>query len=429
MKKWLSCAILFSFWNTGCTPQQTNPPPKEKIRIGMIMPFTPAQTYATALVNAAQMAVDDINAGGGLLGKELELATADYENNATAIASLAALEAQGVISFVGPTGTGTFTGAARGTVKMDGSNGDDGSIAKGYLMVSTGATGMSITDLNDNGLCFRTAPRDDEQGKVAANFAYTNLGKRKAAIITINSLYGNSLSQVFKAEFERLGGQVAIVEQYPEPPSNAPPNTPPFYQTYDFTTHLDNVFATAPDLFYMTSTGADRGKILTQLAQSTHPAITVMGADGMYSRAILPAQLTTAASRVDNNLVVTTPFTESDSFMQAYKDRFGIDPDPYVGHAYDAIFLMALAAEQAKSEVSAEIAAQMIAVSKDGEKVRTGAAEWTRAVKLIKDGSDVDFDGASGRIEFNDAGDVTSGTYGVFKVVSGEFVAQATVSF
>jgi branched-chain amino acid transport system substrate-binding protein len=379
----------------GCESEKDTKP--ETIKIGAVLPFIPAPTLAEHMSNAAQLAIDEINAAGGVLGKNLELVKVNYDTVAAvpeAITQL--LDANQVVGIVGPTGSGSVVNAA--TV----------SVPRETLLISPVATSSSVTALQDNDLVWRTPLRDDWQGKVAAEFAYYTLGKRSANIIHSLSPYGQSIGTFFKTAFEELGGKVNTVVTYP--------NTD--YATYDFTTDVRDVFANSPEFVFLGSDGNDGTKILntagTEGFFNATPRPQVMGPDGMAGSKTLPPFV---PSDVAEGFVATSPWAEHSGFAATYLKRYQTEPHAFAGHMYDAIYLIAYATLEAQTVVSKDVAPHLRTVSAGGTVV--GVNEFARGKALIEGGGDIDYDGASGKIAFDAAGDVTSGNYRVLRVVKG----------
>jgi len=121
----------------------------------------------------------------------------------------------------------------------------------------------------------------------------------------------------------------------------------------------------------------------------------------------------------------TQPGSPNEEFATAFTAAGGDADASFVRESYDAAYVLALAAVAANSTDGADIAAHLPFVSNPpGEVVGFGAAEFTRAVGLLAAGTDIDFVGASGPVDFDANGDLASGAVEVWKVVDGKITFQ-----
>lgn len=127
----------------------------------------------------------------------------------------------------------------------------------------------------------------------------------------------------------------------------------------------------------------------------------------------------------------TTPLVDlSDEWKQAISDFWvaegneALNDWSYAAESFDAVMLIALAAEQAKTDGSA-LANEIVAVSKDGEK----CSDWTTCVDLIKAGTDIDFDGVSGPNTLNGNGEPLEASYGVLNFGADNRIDDAATTF
>jgi ABC-type branched-subunit amino acid transport system substrate-binding protein len=108
-------------------------------------------------------------------------------------------------------------------------------------------------------------------------------------------------------------------------------------------------------------------------------------------------------------------------YLSAYKSVYGeVPPKPFINNSYDATFVLALAAEKAGTSDSVEVRNALRDVANPpGEKILPG--EWEKAKRLIDQGQEINYTGASGEIDFDEAGDV-SGSFAYWKIKDGEIV-------
>ena len=188
----------------------------------------------------------------------------------------------------------------------------------------------------------------------------------------------------------------------------------------NFDTIVDKVIAAGADSVLLISYDEVK-KIVPALQKKSFPGDKIYLVDGNlanFSDQAWAGYLTGAQG--------TLPGGETDaSFKQRaadlYKANYGKDLTEfaYLAESYDAVILLALAAEQAKNDSGEAIAANMIAVSTGGEKVNN----FADGLAAIKAGKDVDYEGFSGPIEFDTNGDPTGASIGIWKYTDGSGVS------
>jgi len=204
----------------------------------------------------------------------------------------------------------------------------------GFTMISASNTGPDLTDPAKRvpGY-FRTAHNDKVQGAVAAEFAYNELGIRKAATIHDGSLYADQLQQVFAARFKDLGGTITTQEAV------QPTDT-------DMRPVLTRIAATQPEFIYYPVFTAAGGFITAQSKEVPGlENVKLMGADGMFS----PDFLTAAGEAAEGMYHSSPDFSAFGSgyadFLAKHEAKYGEKPlSAFHAHAYDAtnIFFAAI---------------------------------------------------------------------------------------
>jgi len=401
-------AILLGCGDDASGPTETDDdaPP---IKIGLLTTLSGALSRIGPAHRAAvNMAAEEINDGGGVLGRTIEIVVADTGTDPEkATAGARELIAQDVAAIVGPNISSSVIEVATKVT-----------VPEGMLLISPSATAGEITALEDDGLIWRTAASDAFKGKIAAHYAFES-GSRTAGLLLIDNSFGRGLAAEFAAEFTRLGGRVVNTIDYPELRIEE-------IEGYDYRPHLVEVMEEEPDLIYLISLVEDGIKIVisaNDLLSSTYhprflseipPTEQLLGEVGTYEGLIVISQ----ESSTDQNHVV---------FLEKYQDRYQSAPELFTESAYDALYLLALAMGQAGSTAPADIAAQLQSVSSGGTKI--GVGEFTHAAELIAQVQDIDYDGASGAIDYDANGDVTSGTFQVWKIEDGRFADAGLLTF
>ncbi|HEY9537435.1 MAG TPA: ABC transporter substrate-binding protein, partial [Kiloniellaceae bacterium] len=173
----------------------------QEVKIGLVGGISgPIAALAPPMIQASKLAVEHVNAQGGLLGgKKLVAVVGDsacsQQGGTDAAAKVVNVEQ--VVAMVGPFCSGE-TLAAANTVN----------IPAGVVMISPSATSPELTTLKDNDLVFRTAPSDSFQGQALARKLLAD-GTEKVAVAYLNNDYGKGFADAFRSEFEAKGGEIA----------------------------------------------------------------------------------------------------------------------------------------------------------------------------------------------------------------------------
>src|SRR5438094_10506748 len=206
-------------------------PTKAHLRIGTLLSLTGGLAlFGPGDTKGANLAVEEINAAGGVLGQKVEIYNEDDQTDSTAaLAAATKLITQNhVDAIVGA----QFSGGSLSSIKFAGDN--------GVVMVSPSATSVKLSDLTvTNGWFFRTISSDRLQGSVAASYLGTNQSFKYAAAMVINNPYGIGLGAIFKQKFEALGGGHVVNTTVVIPEKQA-----------DYSAALTQLFAANPQVVY-----------------------------------------------------------------------------------------------------------------------------------------------------------------------------------
>ncbi|MGX5696477.1 ABC transporter substrate-binding protein [Agromyces soli] len=266
----------------------------------------------------------------------------------------------------------------------------------GAVQFSPANTSPDFTDYDDNGLYFRTAPSDLLQGEVLGTQIAED-GASTLGLLVLNDPYGTGLAESVTAAFEAAGGEVVAEELFNTGDSN-------------FDAQLSAINAAKPDAVAVIT--FDEAKVVVPaLVGSGYPGNQLYFVDGNlsdYSADFAPGLIEGAKGTLPGPKL-------ADDFREKL---LGVDPAltdfSYGPESYDATILLALAAYAANSTDGAEIAKYLRQVSGgtgDGEKVTT----FADGVKLLKEGKQIDYDGASGPITLDEHGDPTEATIGIYE--------------
>jgi branched-chain amino acid transport system substrate-binding protein len=402
------------------------------IKIGMC--FVDSDPLDLPQVRAAQMAVAEINAAGGVMGRKLALVIASSPNRVynNFYIALKAVMDSGVTSIIIPDGSDLVIKSANYTVVKD------------VLMMATSSTSPDISTLKDNDLVWRTSASDVFQGRVIADLL-DSMKLKSAAVICVDNSYGNGLLSNFREDFSKRGGTITNIIRYPYAAT---------YRDIDFRKQLDTLFSAKPQAIYVISDIEDGIKITMQsqiygfLTKDYKPQF--VGCDANYSNDLLMAvnpsviegMLGLAYMRPKNNPTHEKFLARFKQFLKQNKDSSNytasvldglVDTetiDTYVSTSYDATYLIALAISKANSTTSGDIAQNIRAIANSHPQAENvTATDFEKAIKLIQKGKRINYNGVSSSIEFDDKGDVTSGSYTVWRVNKGRYSVARTVSF
>ncbi len=383
------------------------------IKLGLLSPVTGWAPFGVSSEKAARFAALEINAAGGLDGRPIAFILADGGcSGSIAPEGARYLLSQGVVAILGEGCSAATLAAAKAVC-----------IPAGIPLISAGSTSPLITtELGPSGLCFRTAPSDAFQGEILARKAW-EAGVTTMAVVFTDNAYGRGLAQVFKTAFQGKGGTVTAFVPYPDGKS------------IGFTEEVDALFApSVPEGLLLVTYEIDGANLTRDLKlRAPLPFPRLFGVDGNKGATFL----VNAEPTVIEGMVGTLPSAPTQDpnfqrFRQAYfaATRDGEEPDDYGENVYDAAYLLAYAMA-AGGPTPAGIAANLPGISRPDGSTPTiiNVGEWQKGVAALRAGQDVDYQGASGRIDLDANGDPSSGTYALWRIRNGKYEIVEEISF
>ena len=372
------------------------------LKIGMLLDYTGSLAeFGPNIETGLQLAAKQINAAGGVLGKNIELIKADSGTNPQVATEAATrlINVNGVQAIVGSLSSGVTIAVADGVA-----------VPNKIIMISPASTSHLLTVDKDNDFLFRTVLSDDAQGVVLADWAWEQ-GYKKVSTFYTNNAYGVGLSDTFVKSFKAKGGTVPAAVSHEQ-------------EQTTYLSELQKAVAGKPDAMVCISYPAE-GAIYIKEAIENKLISTFLFTDGTKSDAIIKAVGAAALEGTTGTSPSTTAKAElTANFDADYKAEYGKDvPDlPYVREGYDAVVAIALAAEAAKSTDPTKIRDQLRKVNgPPGTKIGAGAAGVKQALTAIRAGTDIDFEGAASTINWDKNGDILTGDIEIFKIVGGKF--------
>lgn len=381
-----SALVLSGCAPTADTGSSSGPREPLTLKIGTILPQSGTLAFLGPPEEAGvALAVKEINEADLGITVEVEYRDSGDTTTDTATVSVTDLLSLGVSAIVGAASSGVSKTVI------------DQIVAAGVVQFSPANTSIDFTDYADDGLYWRTAPSDVLQGEVLGNLIAED-GVQNLGIIELNDSYGTGLTKKITETFEAAGGKVVAS---------------PLFNTGDtvFTTQISEVLAANPDAIALVT--FDEAKIIVPALQGagyTGPLYFVDGNLADYS-----AVFAAGALEGDKG---TLPGLDT-AKLGDFTDRLlEVNPDltdfSYAAESYDAVVLLALAALAANSTDGKAIASKLQEVS-GGSGDGTKATDFASAAQIILDGGVVDYDGNSGPITFDENGDPTEATIGIFQ--------------
>lgn len=377
--------------SSGCGGSQDNQP----VRIGTLLDYTgDLATFGPPMRNGADLAAELLNDAGGVLGQPVRAVHRDSGTSQQVAmeAARAQVNAQGIKAIVGSLSSGVTLAVAQAVT-----------VPNQVVMVSPASTSPALTALNDNGFLFRTVVSDSAQGIVLARLA-NELGYKTASVIYVNNPYGEGLATVFKNSFEQQGGKVLAM--VPQESGQA-----------TYVSELRRATEGRPDVLVAASYPESAGVYLREAIEGGF-AQKFLFSDGTKSQEMFDRLGADRFNGFYGTAAGTPDSNAGQIFRQMFEERFGQLPtNPYIGETFDAFVLLALATQKAgKYDGPAIRDAIRDVANAPGEKV--GPGDLKKALSLLRDGKDIDYEGVAGSQSIDGNGDVRN-TIEVWKIEGG----------
>ena len=346
IRKYLSLLVIVSAM-LGCQQEKF-------VKFGAVLPLTgEGAVYGQPVKKGVELAFEQLQAAGDF-PYPLELTVVDSQSDPeVAKQLLEQLYEGGALAVIG----GVITPEALQMV----------TVADEYdqVLISPSASSPSLTGMSRN--FYRVFPSDAREGATMGNFATQKLKAEKVVILAKEHQYAKGIQEVFKSEFEQFGGEVLDLIEFPSVPS-------------DLSGLVERVMTLEPDAVYLAAYAPDLANLIKGLRDlgynGTICTTSAFAAPEIIEQVGKPAEgvfLTQAAFDTESENPVVQ------NFVQGFRDKYGLSPDLYAAHGYDAMMVLAEAVRQ-------------------GNVVPT---EFWRDVRSLRE-----FVGATGTIQFDERGDV-----------------------
>jgi branched-chain amino acid transport system substrate-binding protein len=298
---------------------------QDTIKIGLVNEATGPNAEAGVYThNGAKLALAEINASGGVLGKKVELKLEDNQstNPGTVLAFSKLFGEGGIVAVIGP-------------IRSTQIQASSPTVAKAGIPTMIGGTDPSLTKVN-NRWVFRARPNDSYSSRVIADFGVNTLKKQKWAIIHSTDAFGSGGMNALTTALKTLGVTPVLIQGYTN-------------NSQDFTPVVLAIKKSGADVIgtYMTNS-PDVGIFAKQLRQLG------VAAEWVGSPSVVTDTAMKLAGPALHGVYGIADFTpdsspEAQAYTKKYRDAYKLDPDVYSSWAYDALRVLALAINTAKS--------------------------------------------------------------------------------
>ena len=362
------------------------------LKIGYLLPTSgDAANVGPPMISGIEIAIRDINAAGGVNGQPVSLVGGDEGSDAsvTGVGADQLLNSEKVDVLIGPASSttalsvlGRITGA-------------------GVLDCSPSSTALALEQFPDDGYYVRTAPSDRLQG-VALAEVIAEGGYRTVALMSPNDDYGQGMADVLVDELRENGIRVTISYAYDPSGTNFAPD-------------VRQVLETDPEAIAVIGLPDTAGLILRKLIDlgAGPDRLPTFVPDGLrvsnlYQHVDPSRPESTAGIR--GTAVATVPEDSASLFLEEYRRLAPGAATTFAPYAYDCAVVLALASQATRSDDSALIRDEIINVTRGGVTCRT----YADCKRLLDAGRNINYEGASGSIDFTDIGDPSHATFDVF---------------
>lgn len=376
----------------GASPLRAFAAAAEPIPVGVLTPLTGADgPFGAEMQKAITGAVERINAAGGPLGRKIRLFVEDSQTNPEAAVRgvKKLIDVNRVVAVIGSWASGETLAIAPICIEN--------------TVVQMSTSGASrITEMQKRGFIYRTEPDDAFFGRAFADYAIKT-GKRRAAALELQVPYADSMVAAFRAGIQSGGGQFVERVTYAE-------NQP------NYRSEVDRVVRSRAEVVLIAGYEPDSTQILKDAYQAGFkgqflaPGFSVTG-DLLKNVGRGPAE-----GLVMLNEGEAGGSKAHEAFLALMGER---KPYPFASQAYDQIQLVALAIEAAGSASGDAINRTMRQVSGPGGAAVIGFDE---GAKRLRQGQRVNYEGASGPIDFDENGNISRGNFSVARVEKGRIV-------
>ena len=368
-----------------------------QVKIGTLLSITgDLAPYGGPMQDAATLAIEEVNENGGLLGSQVTLISEDSQTSEIAAVDGAnkLVKINKVPAIIGAAGSSISLAFIEITTKNN------------VVQISPSNTAPDFTTYDDNDFYFRTCPSDALQGKAMAILAMDE-NYTTASTLVLNNAYGVGFEKVFVAEFESMGGKILDRVKY-DPAATI------------FDSEIELASKNNPDVIILISYPETGSLIL----KSAYQKGAMDDTEWLLSEGLKDEGLAESVGKDTKGNYIIAGFkgTAPDptvtgpayqTFNDAYMAKYGIETTTFTANTYDAAAVIALAIEKAGSVDGIAIRDNIRAVANPPGVEVTDIGE---GLMLIREGKEINYQGASGDVNFDDNGDITTAYYAKWQI-------------
>ena len=401
VSKTLTMLMVAMFAVTGCGQGQSST--TDPLVLGTILPSSgDLSTSGMPMVRAIDMAVSEIKRAG----TDLQIIHRDSKTTPEgAIVAAEELIGENVAGIVGAAASSNSLAII------------DRVVAEEMILISPSNTAPLFTDYADKGLYFRTAPSDVFQANALASLIRREGNIKRLGIVYRDDAYGRGLRNQLWEVLQETETEVVVSVDY---------GTNQITNPSAFAEQLQQIQEANLDGLVLISFEevVDILKALIAGNQGPSDELAIYLTDGFVSNE-LGTLVDPNNPGVVDGIHAIAPSASPYNGEPTFEDRFrtfapNIRDLTFTASSYDAVILLALASQQAGSVQSRVIADRIINITKGGEK----CSLYEDCISLLERGMDIDYDGASGPLEFTDAGEPSGGSFDVFRYESGGMLIE-----
>lgn len=373
----------------------------QEIKIGIEMGFTgPIESLTPPMAQAAELAIKEVNDSGLFLdGTKIAAVRGDETCIDTGAATATAerlVTSDKVSGIIGPTCSGAATAVLTNVA-----------IPNGMVLISPSATSPGLSTIDSKGFFYRTAPSDAREGEILAQIIWDR-GIKSVAISYTNNDYGKGVESSIRAAYEKLGGKITLSAPHEDGKS-------------DYTAEIGALAAGGGDALIVAGYADQGGAGIIQTTLDTGAFSKFIFPNGMWGESLVKRFGASIEGAFGDLPGSDSPGAAK--FLEMTKAANINGTATFAPESYDAAAIMILAMQAANSAKPADYKAKIMdVVNAPGEKIYPG--DLAKALKIIKEGGDVDYVGASAA-EFIGKGE-TAGSYREMEIKDGQ---MKTVKF
>lgn len=356
--------------------------------LGHLLPETgPLASLGPGVIAATKLAVEDLNAAGGVLGSPVELSSADSAGDPNvATEGVQRMINEGVDAVVGAVSS-AISLAVIDTIKTN-----------QVAQCSGSNTSKTFTDLEDDGYYIRTAPSNVLQASVLANEILED-GATTVSLLVRADDYGASIGGALEEDLTEQGATVAMVDYEPE--------------SANFDGEIDQALADDPGAVVVIAFDEGAQILRGLIERGAGPdEVNIYGTDGMAYATLAEQVAPGEPERLEGMKGTQTSSAYSPEFDERLREYDpSLEVTNFGPYFYDCVVVLALAAETAGTGDAAEFKDHLADVTRGGEECET----YEVCKQLISDGVDIDYQGVSGPMEFVDVGEPSVAIFDVVR--------------